>query len=198
MLPITHIVAATDFSASAERAVWRGALIAKRLGAELHLLHVVNPLDLYPGPELSLGSQRHYERRQQEASKSQLDTLAASLHGHFGIPVQAVTRIGRAYAQIVSYAAAKAGSLIVAGARGENTLLDLLLGSTASRLLRAATCPVLIVKNVEVGTYRQAIAAMDFSPGSAEVPTLARAIAPDAHFEALHIFDLVQEGVCAM
>ena len=36
--------------------------------------------------------------------------------------------------------------LVVCGARGEHTLLDLVLGSTASRLLRIADCPVLLVK----------------------------------------------------
>ena len=38
MQPITPIVVATDFSAAAERAMRRGALTAKQLGVELHLL----------------------------------------------------------------------------------------------------------------------------------------------------------------
>lgn len=193
MQPIIHIVATTDFSATAERAVQRAALIAKQLNAELHLLHVVHPLDLHPGSELSFGSQRHFEQSLQETSKNQLDTLTARLHDQFGIPVRATTRIGRAHTQIASYAASHTGSLIVAGSRGENAMLDLLLGSTASRLLRVANCPVLIVKNAEVNPYQQVIAAVDFSAGSAEVPALARAVAPNAHIEALLIFDTNQE-----
>lgn len=42
---IISIVATTDFSAAANRAVLRAALIAKQYGAELHLLHV-SPLAL--------------------------------------------------------------------------------------------------------------------------------------------------------
>ena len=43
------IVAATDFSDAAGRAVSRAVLIARQQGAELHLLHVISPLALYPG-----------------------------------------------------------------------------------------------------------------------------------------------------
>lgn len=196
MHPITNIVAATDFSATAELATRRAALIAKQLGAQLHLVHIVSPLDLYLGPELSFNFQLHYEQAQQEAVKAQLDAVAAKLREQFSIPVQVVTRIGRAHIEIASYALSITAGLIVAAAKGENTLLKNLLGSTALRLLRVASCPVLIVKNknAEVETYRQVIAAVNFSKGSARVPTLARTIAPDAHIEALLIFDTNQEA----
>lgn len=159
MHPITHIVAATDFSAPAEQAVRRGALIAKQLGAKLHLLHVVHPVDLYCGPELSFGAQRHYEQMQLRASKVPLDNLAATLREQYGIPVQVTSRIGNTHMEVARYAAANAGSLIVAGARGESesALLDILLGSTVTNLLRAATCSVLIVRNMVAEPYRQAI-----------------------------------------
>ncbi|MDP2102600.1 MAG: universal stress protein [Methylotenera sp.] len=196
MQPFTHIIAATDFSVAAERAVRRAAKIARQLGAELHLIHVVHPMDLYLGSELSFGSQKYYEHKLQESGKSQLDTLAANLQQEFGIQPEIATRIGLAHTEIASYASNKANGLVVAGARGENesNLLSLLLGSTAMRLLRAATCPVLIVRNMEENHYRHVIATVDFSAGSAEVPTLARIAAPEAHIEILHIFELIQEA----
>jgi nucleotide-binding universal stress UspA family protein len=189
MQPITPIVAATDFSAAAGRAVRRAALIAQQLGAEMHLLHVVHPLELYPGPDPAADFRLNHEQAFQAAGKKRLDTLAASLRKDFAIPVLTATRIGRAHTEIVGYAAAKAAGLVVAGARGENTLLDLLIGSTASRLLRLATCPVLIVKNAEVKPYQSAIAAVDFSPGSIHALELARAVASGARIEVLHVYD---------
>jgi len=183
------IVAATDFSAPAGRAVRRAALIAKQLGAEMHLLHVVHPLDLYPGPDPAADFRLHHEQALQAAGKTRLDTLAASLRKNFAIPVVAVTRIGRAHTEIAGYAASVAAGLVVTGARGENTLLDLLIGSTASRLLRLATCPVLIVKNAEGEPYQSAIAAVDFSPGSIHALELARAVASGARIEVLHVCD---------
>lgn len=190
MQPITPVVAATDFSPSAGRAVRRAALIAQQLGAEMHLLHVVHPLDLYPGPDPAADFGLNYEQALQTAGKNRLDTLAARLHKDFAIPVVAATRIGRAHTEIADYAAAKAAGLVVAGARGENTLLDLLIGSTASRLLRLATCPVLIVKNAKVEPYQSAIAAVDFSPGSIHALELARAVASGARIEVLHVYDI--------
>jgi len=193
MSSITRIVVATDFSAAAERAVRRAALMTKQLGAELHLLHVVHPLDSYPGAQRAR-QLRYFGQMLQEASNSRLATLATSLNQDFAIPVIAATRIGRVHAQIADYAKANAASLVVAGARGENTFLDLLLGSTVSRLLRVADCPVLIVRNSEVDSYRRVIAAVDFSDGSAKVPALARTAAPGARIELLYIFNQVQEA----
>lgn len=189
MQALTPIVAATDFSAAAGQAVRRAALIAQRLGAEMHLLHVVHPLDLYPGPDPAADFRMNYEQALQAAGKTRLDNLAARLRKDFAIPVVAATRIGRAHTEIADYAAAKGAGLVVAGARGENTLLDLLMGSTASRLLRLATCPVLIVKNAKVEPYRSAIAAVDFSPGSIHALELARAVASGARIEVLHVYD---------
>lgn len=189
MQAITAIVVATDFSDSAGRAVQRGALIAQQLGAEMHLLHVVHPLELYPGPDPAADFQLNHEQALQMAGKKRLDILAASLRKDFSITVVVAIRIGRAHKEIIDYAASKAAGLVVTGARGENTLLDLLIGSTASRLLRLATCPVLIVRNVKVKPYQSAIAALDFSPGSSHVLELARAVASGARIEALHVYD---------
>ncbi|PKO53376.1 MAG: universal stress protein [Betaproteobacteria bacterium HGW-Betaproteobacteria-20] len=195
MQPITHVVVGTDFSAEADMAVQRAALISKQLGAELHLIHVVYPLDLYVGSELSFDFQMHYQRAQQESVKTQIETLACKLQEQFNIPIHSTTRIGRAHSEISSYASSVMAGLIVAGAQGEHSLLEKLLGSTSSRLLSTAKCPVLIVKNkdAKVRSYQQVIAAVNFSSGAADVPILARTIAPEAHIEALLIFDTNQE-----
>jgi nucleotide-binding universal stress UspA family protein len=189
MQALTPVVVATDFSAAAGRAVGRAALIAQQLGAEMHLLHVVFPLVLYPGPDPAADLGLSHEQALQAAGIKRLDTQAAKLRKDFSIPVVAAMRIGRAHTEIADYAAANAAGVVVVGARGENTLLDLLIGSTASRLLRLATCPVLIVKNAKVEPYRSAIAAVDFSPGSIHALELAHAVASGARIEVLHVYD---------
>jgi nucleotide-binding universal stress UspA family protein len=189
MQSLSPIVAATDFSVPAGRAVRRAALIAQQIGAEMHLLHVVSPLDLYPGPDPAADFSLNHQQALQAAVKNRLDIQADSLRKDFSIPVVAATRIGRAHKEIVDYAAAKSAGLVVSGARGESTLLDLLMGSTAARLLRLAACPVLIVKNREVEPYQIVLAAVDFSPGSSHVLELARAVATEARIEVLHVYD---------
>lgn len=196
MLPIQHVVAATDFSIAASFATSRAAFLAKELDAQLHLIYVVHPLDLYAGSELSFNFQNHYQQAQQQLIKTQLETLASQLREQYTIEVNIVTRVGRAHTEIVSYALCQSAGLIVAGARGESSVIAKLLGSTALRLLRAATCPVLIVKNKgsTLKTYQQVVAAVDFTLGSADVPKLASTVAPNASIEALLIFDSNQEA----
>lgn len=192
MSRIHCIVAATDFSTFSERAVQRAARIAKQHDAELHLLHVVRPLDLYPS--LTLSSDRfgqdefsQHDQVLKEVEHTRLDDLASSLASQFGIRIRTVTRLGRAHAEIAAYAQEASADLLVAGSRGENTLMDLFLGSTTSRLLRLASCPVLIARNPADEPYRLVLAAVDFSPVSAGVVDHALDLASGAPVETLHV-----------
>ncbi len=196
MQNIQHIVAATDFSSTANYAVIRAAQLAKSLGAKLHLVHIVHPLDLYAGSELSFDFQLHYQQAQQQHIKTELEMLATKLREQFEISIQHCTKIGRAHSEIVNHAASINAGLIVAGAHGEHSILEKLLGSTALRLIKVASCPVLIVKNKNSSqaNYQQVVAAVDFSVGSAQVTALASKIAPNAQIEALLIFDSNQEA----
>ncbi|MBW8457623.1 MAG: universal stress protein [Thiobacillus sp.] len=187
MPSIRCIVAATDFSEFSERAVRRAARIAQQHNAELHLLHVVRPLDLYPSLTLTPDAFSHSDQELQQAEQTRVETMATALSAQFGIRVLPVTRIGRAHTEIAGYAQEVAADLVAAGARGESTLMDLFLGSTASRLLRVATCPVLIVKKSADEPYRKVLAAVDFSPVSAAVLSHAFALADGARVETLHV-----------
>jgi nucleotide-binding universal stress UspA family protein len=181
------LVAATDFSAFSERAVRRAARIARQHDADLHVLHVVRPLDLYPGLTLGPDEFGQHDQDLQQAEQSRLDTMAAALSGEFGIRIHPVTRLGRAHTEIAAYAQEVSADLVAAGARGESTLMDLFLGSTVSRVLRVAACPVLIVRKAADDPYRQVLAAVDFSPVSASVVEHALRLAEGARVDALHV-----------
>lgn len=185
-----HIVVATDFSLPAGRAVRRAALLARVLHGELHLLHVVHPLAFYPGPEFELGDLSLQDQAIAAGARARLEGQAAALRAEFAITTHAATRIGRAHTEIAAHARQIGARLVVAGARGENTLLDLLLGSTATRLLRVADCPVLIAKlQAEPAPYAEVIVALDFSPGSEAATPLCHTVAPDARVELLHVYE---------
>ena len=187
MASLRCIVAATDFSDFSERVVQRAARIAQQHQAELHLLHVVRPLDLYPGLTLGPDEFGQHDQDLQQEEQSRLDAIAPTLAGQFGIRVHPVTRLGRAHTEIAAYAQDVSADLVVAGARGESTLMDLFLGSTVSRVLRVATCPVLIVRNPADEAYRRVLAAVDFSPVSASVVEHALRLADGAPVDALHV-----------
>ena len=187
MPPISRIVVATDFSVFSERAVQRAAHVAKQHDADLHVLHVVRPLDLYPSLTLTRDEFGHYDQDLQEAEQARVETIAATLTAQFGIRVHPATRLGRAHAEIADYLQEVSADLVVAGSRGESTLMDLFLGSTASRLLRVAKCPVLIVKKPADEPYRKVLATVDFSPVSAALVGYALSLAHGAPVQALHV-----------
>lgn len=187
MPSLRRIVATTDFSAFSERVVQRAAQLAKQHQAELHVLHVVRPLDLYPGMTLTPDEFGHHDQELLQAEQSRLDAMATTLASQRGIVTHAATRLGRAHSEIAAYAQEISADLIAAGARGENTLMDLFLGSTASRLLRVAPCPVLIVRKPAGDPYRQVLAAVDFSPVSASVIAHALILAGGAKVQTLHV-----------
>jgi nucleotide-binding universal stress UspA family protein len=181
------IVAATDFSAFSERVVQRAAHLAKQHQAELHVLHVVRPLDLYPGLTLAPDEFGHHDEELLQAEQTRVESMATTLASQLGIRVHSVTRLGRAHTEIAAYAQEVSADLVAAGARGENTIMDLFLGSTASRLLGVAPCPVLIVRKPADEPYRQVLAAVDFSPVSESVITHALLLAGSAPVQTLHV-----------
>jgi nucleotide-binding universal stress UspA family protein len=85
MSSIRCIVAATDFSTFSGRVVQRAARIARQHDAEMHLLHVVRPLDLYPGLTLAPDEFTRHDKDLQQVEQTRLDALAADKHDRHGL-----------------------------------------------------------------------------------------------------------------
>jgi len=186
MKSLSRIVVATDFSPAADRAVRRAALIARQHGAELHLLHVVHPLWLYPGQEVDAGA---LDDAALATAGERLGPLAKVLAEHYGIRTHADWRIGRAHARIAEYAREKDAGLVVVGARGEDTALQLLLGSTSARLLRVRSGPTLVVRCAAAGPYERVLAAVDFSTDSRQALAWARRLAAETRLHVVHVLE---------
>jgi len=184
MKNLIRIVVATDFSMSANAAVTRAAMLARQHGAELHVLHVLSPLALYPGqlPEPAANGEAR-----QATARRQLDAMSERVIERYGIAIHIAQRIGRAHTRIAEYAAEVAADLVVAGVRGENSRLSLMLGSTAWRLLRVCACPVLVVRHVPIETYRRVLATVDFFPYTQAVCDLAQQLADGDAVRLLHV-----------
>ncbi len=195
-LSMKNIVAATDFSASCELAVMRAAKIAQQHEMTLHLIHIANPLHLYP--ELMLSFDTHvkdYERLKHANGTDILDKLASTIRKDFNVVVKTASQIGKPYVQIAEYAKKESASLVVVGFHDEKNMFDVLFGSTAFKLLRLSPCPVLIVRNKAVNDYKEVIAAVDLTETSIGLSKFAANIATTAHIEIMHVFDLKQEVI---
>lgn len=195
MPQLQRIIAATDLSPLSLDAVDRGFELASRSGAHYTLVHALGLDALGPLRNL-LGDQA--EIASEKAVQHQYDALAAiagdATHNR-GVVAELKVEAGLATQFLPAYAASVQADLVLVGARGESVLSRLLVGSTASRLLRKSSSPVLVVKKPCLGPYRRVLVPVDFSPGSLEAIRMARRVAPEADLLLLHSFDVPFEGM---
>ncbi len=197
-LPPERIVCATDFSPAGDAAVRRAALAADRHGAQLALVHVV-PSSLWDGANEWLadlvGAGSPDPERARAEARRRLQRVADEAAAGAGPGCTVDVRYGRPAAQIAAAARELGADLLVVGAHGEHRLRDLLMGSTAHRLLRTAPCPVLVVKRPPPFDYRTVLLPTDFSTPAAQAAAAARALLPTAVFHFVHAFELPYDGL---
>ena len=145
---ITRILVPVDFNARSEHAFEYAAMLARRFGASLELLHVIEDpfvsgawssdgFDPYI-PDLIDRLIADARRRLREMK----EVLAAE-----GDEVEPVVLKGTAAQTIVDRAAAGQFDLIVMGTHGRTGIPHALMGSVAERVVRTAPCPVITVRH---------------------------------------------------
>ena len=147
MIEIRKILAPTDFSEHAGNAVRYACGLADRLGAELHLLHVLSEIiPTGPDPLLTPVLPPEYYRESEAQSKQ---TLRHQLDPSWGSPaaVEVAVRWASPVEGIVEHARELAIDLIVIATHGRTGLSHALLGSVAERIVREAPCPVLTIRS---------------------------------------------------
>lgn len=193
---IKKIVAATDLSPYAARAETRAAMLAQELDCEsLDLLHVLASAPLDALRHLLGESSPDMEQRLADSARRQLADIGRRLSEKYRLPpVTSCVKTGRIHAEIVAYADAVDAALVVVGAYGGGTLRELLLGATATKVLRKISRPLLIVKREPQGAYRRVLAPVDFSESSLQAVALGLRIAPQANVTLMHAFEVPFEG----
>ena len=144
---MTHrIVHPSDFSKASGAAFKKAVEMAKAQRAELIIVHVVNPIIPVAGDGFI--SPKTYEdiaASTRDSAQKQLDKLVAKAK-QAGVRAKSFVLEGPAYEQIVRFGKSKHADLMVLGTHGRSGLAKLFLGSVASRVVTAATCPVLTVR----------------------------------------------------
>lgn len=187
------ILAATDFSETAEAALEWASELARLQGGRLELIHAVTVPPTMPGfvPPGPL-----FDDELRAAALARLGEAAVRLRG-LGPEVSTHLAMGIPSAAIVDRAEELSAAAIVMGTRGLTGLRHLLLGSTTERVMHRAPCPVLSVHPGDRGKHRpirSILVPTDFSR-DAEVAIEAahRLLAPlekDASLTLLHAFNL--------
>ncbi|MGH8616991.1 MAG: universal stress protein [Burkholderiales bacterium] len=191
MKKIESILAATDFSDDAGHAIARAAMVASEQRAGLGLLHVISEPSLSAVKSLLNGAGDIEACLVADAHES-LQREAAGILEKRGLHASARVAVGAVVDTI--HAAGSRADLTVVGGHGVNPLRDLVLGSTAERVLGRCTTPVLVVKRAPQVPYRHVLLAVDLSELSAAALDLAMRLAPRAGITILHAYSVPFES----
>lgn len=146
MITLKKILVPTDFSEFSTHAVKYGCEFARRFGAELHLVSVVEDVyPLIPESGMLLPSAANYLTELKQSAEA---TLASRPDPAWvqGLTVVREVLIGAAFLEIIRYAKEQDIDLIVIGTHGRTGLIHALMGSVAEKVVRKAPCPVLTVR----------------------------------------------------
>ncbi len=190
----TKILVATDFSTTADSAENLGLKLARRLSAELHLLHVRVILE-----DPLMAEEKHLQIEQLMASADDATQDAFDTNHVGGTDVAIQTHLVRSTsaAEAITETAANLGcDLIVMGTHGRRGIKHLLLGSVAENVVRCVDIPVLTVRpKIDLPDLGRIhiLVTHDFSDRSAEAVRVAGAWADalEAEITLLHVVEPV-------
>lgn len=139
-----RIMCGMDFSEESMAALGRAVELARHSSGRLFILHV---LEAQPAIAQWITPDRlgQITVELQEMAKESMDQLIDSDRFE-GVEVQTETTSGRAFVEIVGKAGEWEADLVVLGAKGMASLEQLVMGSTAERVMKESGCSVLVVR----------------------------------------------------
>ncbi len=139
------ILFANDFAETSEEVFDYALSLARKYGAKLLIVHVINePVDLrgFYVPHISF---ENLEKEIVEGAEKMMDKFCRTKVKDFA-DYETMILTGIPYEEIIKKAEEAQASLIVMGTHGRRGLDHMLFGSTAERVVRGAGCPVLTVR----------------------------------------------------
>jgi len=135
---------ATDFSPVSRLAAMKAIELAKYYQAELIFLHIVEHFPEHLPHYRIAHEEMDPEHFIIDRAEKDLEKLCHELGAADALHEVRLTTHS-AKAEVVRFSIEHGVELIVIGARGRNSLIDILSGSTATGVVRAAPCDVFVV-----------------------------------------------------
>lgn len=143
-----RIVCPVDFSEPSELALAQAATMAEQNGAELQVLTVVQPLTPAMFSDgMLLAQPDSLPNQSEELAQNLLSQLKTKLCGAVKDRTSLHVAVGVPFVEIVRHARECGADLIVMGSHGRTGIEHLMIGSVAERVVRKASCSVLVVRN---------------------------------------------------
>jgi len=148
MKEFKSILFATDFSESSDYAFQYAYSLSKKYNARLLVVHIINePVDLrgFYVPHIS------FEKLEEEIEEGAQKMMEKFCRTHIRDYDNYETFIvpGIPYDEIIKKAAEHSADLIVLGTHGRTGLDHVLFGSTAEKVVRKSTVPVMTIRIAE-------------------------------------------------
>jgi nucleotide-binding universal stress UspA family protein len=181
-----NVLVATDFSPGGARAVARAARLPIAPGSAISIVHVL------PG---AADAKTEAATRRALAQAANATRTALREAGRTDVDVFTHVARGKPFVEIIGHARDAQAYLIVVGRHGQRPFRDLLIGSTAERVIRKGTTPVLIVDSRSTSPYRRPLVAVDGSEISRRAFELALQVAGSAQsFDVVHSYGAPYES----
>ena len=147
MIGLKNILVATDFGEPADAALRYGEELARKFGAALHVIHVVDDLGAHTAVASGLPISLDDVQLQLESDAHRTLESMITEPDRSALRTTLVIRTSPTpAAAILSYARDAEMDLIIIGTHGRYGLSHFFLGSVAQQVSRSATCPVLTVR----------------------------------------------------
>lgn len=141
------VVVATDFSKSSEEALALARTLARRYGAALHVVHVVEDVSAsYYGVDGPLPDLESLQQTAENDARAELDVLVTADDRRDLAAEGVVLSSNQVARALVDYARTVDAIVLVLGTHGRTGLAHFFIGSVAERVVRTAECPVLTVR----------------------------------------------------
>ena len=145
MFNIKNILLPTDFSNLSLSAASYAVDIAKQYGAKIHLLNVLEKTPpILAIRSLDLSEEKIVKTIEEDA-KNSLAKALEKINKDKSIEIVPVIKKGIDFETIIDYCESSKIDLIVIATHGRTGILRTLLGSVAEKVIRYATCPVLVI-----------------------------------------------------
>ena len=133
-----------DFSAVSEEIIDTAVSFARSFEGKVVLLHVIQPPIITSESALPIEAVQETIQAGEKAAAAKLLAYAGMFHSA-GLTVETIVRQGPPVYAILEEANKVKADFIIMGSHGHGKLYDLLVGSTASGVIKRASCGVIIM-----------------------------------------------------
>lgn len=145
MLPPKVIMSPIDFSTHSHEALGAATELARCFASEMCLVHVVPAIPKLPNAT-AFFHEADYEKQLHDEAAKKLDELAAKITKS-GVPARSVVGTANDVSmELLRIAEHNSVDLIVISTHGMTGWRKLAVGSVTDKVVRLATCPVLVMR----------------------------------------------------